>query len=70
MSRSGRRLQPSKQQAPSARCHDLEDVQGHGGTKNALLVSAGSTALPQCSTEGMTPCAGTTTTTRREQSDA
>ena len=31
VSRTERRLKRSRQQAPSARCHDLEETQGHGG---------------------------------------
>ena len=50
---SGRRLQLSEQQAPSAKCHDLEDMQGHGVDEEDVMANAGSTA-----------------TTRREQSDA
>ena len=38
--------------------------------KKVVMANAGSTAMPQCSTEGTTPCAGSTATVEREQSDA
>ena len=38
--------------------------------KKVVMANTGSTAMPQCSTDGMTPCAGSTAAMRHEQSDA
>ena len=35
-----------------------------------VMANAGSTAMPQCATDEMTTCAGSTATMKREQSDA
>ena len=40
------------------------------GMEKVVMANAGSTAMSQSSTDGMTPCAGSTATMKREQSDA
>ena len=40
------------------------------GMEKVVMANAGSTAMSQCSTNGMIPCAGSTATMKREQSDA
>ena len=48
----------------------LKTCKATEGMKKVVMANAGSTAKSQCSTDGVTPCAGSTATTRREQSDA
>ena len=49
----------------------LKTFKATDGMKKVVMANAGSTAMPQCSTDGMTPCTGgTATMRRREQSDA
>ena len=45
------------------RCKATEEME------KVVMANAGSTAMSQCSTDGMTLCAGSTATMRREQSD-
>ena len=48
----------------------LKTCKATQGMKKVVVANAGSTAMPQCSTDRMTPCAGNAATMRREQSDA